>query len=396
MHVAIQRALSQATQVVRVGVGRDPHTGAVSTPVYQCATFQHPGLGESTGYDYSRTANPTRAALETGLAQLEGGARGLAFASGMAAVTTCLLLFRPGDHIIASEDLYGGTYRLLTTVLAQYGLAASFVDTSDLAAVARAVQPNTGAFLLETPGNPLLRVTDIAGVAAVARAAGALTIVDNTFLSPYLQRPLDLGADIVIHSATKYLAGHNDVVAGAIVTRDEKLGERLQVLQNATGAVLGPNDSWLVIRGLKTLALRMDRAQATAGQIAEWLRCHPLVAAVHYPGLDGHPGREINGRQARGAGAMLSFNLNDPGLVPVLLRSLELIIFAESLGGVETLITHPGRQTHADVPADVRERLGITESLLRLSVGIEDPADLIADLELALQAAATTQEGVPS
>ncbi len=382
------RTLHPSTRVVRVGVGQDPRTGAVSTPVYQCATFQHPGLGESTGYDYSRTANPTRTALEAGLADLEGGSRGLAFASGMAAITTCLLLFRPGDHLIACEDLYGGTYRLLATVFAEYGLSVTYVDTTDLAAVARAMTPRTRAILIETPSNPMMRVTDIAGVSAIANGAGALSIVDNTFLSPYLQRPLDLGADLVLHSATKYLSGHNDVVAGAIVVKDATLGERLATLQNAAGTILGPQDCWLVIRGLKTLALRMERQQSNALALAQWLREHPLVEAVHYPGLSDHPGRALNARQSSGAGGMLSFAVKDPDLVPGLLRSIELIIFAESLGGVETLITHPARQTHADMPAALRERLGISESLLRLSAGIEDPADLIADLDQALTAAA--------
>lgn len=379
-----ERALSLATRVVRVGVGQDPRTGAISTPVYQSATFQHPGLGESTGYDYSRSANPTRAALEAGLADLEGGTRGLAFASGMAAITNCLLLFRPGDHLVASEDLYGGTYRLLTTVFARYGLEVSYVDTTDLESVARAVGRQTRAILIETPSNPLLRVTDLAGISGIARQAGALTIVDNTFLSPYLQLPLALGADIVLHSATKYLAGHNDVVAGAIVSRDPDLGEQLAKLQNAAGAVLGPNDAWLVMRGMKTLALRMERHQSNARMLALWLQRHPLVEQVYYPGLPDHPGQKLNARQADGPGGMLSFSLRNAELVPALLRGLRVILFAESLGGVETLITHPARQTHADMPEALRERLGINERLLRLSVGIEDPHDLIADLDQAL------------
>lgn len=354
------------TAIVHTGVRRDPTTGAISTPVYQSATFQHPGLGESTGYDYSRSKNPTRAALEEGLARLEGGARGLAFSSGMAAVHCALQLFRPGDHLIVTEDLYGGTYRLFDKVL---DLRYTFVDTTDLAAVRAAVRPETSGILVETPTNPCMKVADVAAIAAIAREIGALTLVDNTFLTPYLQRPLELGADVVIHSVSKYLAGHNDVVAGAVIAKDADLGERLYFYQNAIGAILGPQDSWLVMRGIKTLALRMERHQANARQIAAWLAEHPLVDQVLYPGV----------------GGMLSFTVVDKALVSQVLGRVQLCLFAESLGGVETLITYPATQTHADIPADVRERLGISDRLLRFSVGVEDADDIIADLRQALE-----------
>jgi len=353
------------TAAAHIGVGRDPRTGSVSTPVYQVASFQHPALGQSTGFDYSRTKNPTRQALEEGLAQLEGGAGGLAFSSGLAAIHCVLQLFKPGDHVIVTADLYGGTYRLFHEVL---GLEHSYVDTTNLAAVAGAVGPNTRAIFLETPTNPLMKVADIGAIAQVARAAGALLIVDNTFLTPCLQRPLEMGADVVVHSLTKYLAGHNDVVAGGLVAKDPAVGERLAFFQNAIGAVLGPQDAWLVIRGLKTLALRMERHQQNARQIASWLETHPLVEQVFYPGV----------------GGMLSFAVRDPSIVPQVLERVRLCLFAESLGGVETLITYPFTQTHADIPEEVRLQLGISERLLRLSVGIEHAADIIADLDQAL------------
>lgn len=354
------------TALVHTGVRRDPTTGAVAVPIYQCATFQHPGLGQSTGFDYSRSKNPTRDALEEGLARLEGGARGLAFSSGLAAIHAVLQLFGPDDHLIVTEDLYGGTYRMLEQVLR---LPHSFVDTTDLAAVRAALRPNTRAIFLETPTNPLMKTADIQALAAIAREVGALLIVDNTFLTPYLCRPLDLGADIVLHSATKYLCGHNDVVAGALVARDPDLGERLYFFQNAVGAILGPQDAFLVIRGIKTLALRMERHQENARRIAAFLRENPQVSAVHYPGY----------------GGMLSFEVAEVGLVAQVLGQVRLCLFAESLGGVETLITYPTTQTHADIPADVRDRIGLNDRLLRLSVGIEDADDLIDDLAQALE-----------
>lgn len=355
-----------ATSFVHVGVRKDPATGAVSVPVHHASTFGHPGLGRSTGYDYARTKNPTRDALETGLAELEGGARGFAFSSGMAALHCTLQLLRPGDHLVVTEDLYGGTYRLLNQVL---DLQVTYADTSDLAAVKAAIRPDTRGLLVETLTNPLLKTADVGALAALAHAADALLIVDNTFLTPYLIRPLDLGADVVVHSASKYLSGHNDVLAGVAVARDAAIAERLAFYQNAIGGVLGPQDCWLLIRGLKTLALRMERQEANARRVAAWLRQHALVARVHDPGI----------------GGMLAFEVADQSLVAPLLERVRLVLFAESLGGVESLITYPATQTHADIPADLRERLGITERLLRLSVGIEDAEDLIADLAQALE-----------
>ncbi|OIQ60843.1 cystathionine gamma-lyase [Moorella thermoacetica] len=373
-----------ATELVQLGVGYDGKTGAISTPIYQSATFRHPALGQSTGFDYSRTGNPTRQVLEEGLAGLEGGCRALAFASGMAAITAVLCLFRPGDHLVVSEDLYGGTYRLLNQVGVPWGLEFSLVDTTDLAALAASIRNNTKGIFLETPTNPLMKITDIAAVAALARQRGLLTIVDNTFMTPYLQRPLELGADLVVHSATKYLGGHNDVVMGVAVAAREDLGERLAFIQNTIGAIPGPQDCWLVIRGLKTLAVRLERAQASTSELARWLAGHPLVTRVYYPGLPDHPGHEICKKQAGGFGAMLSFEVKHAGLVEQILQRLKIISFAESLGGVESLITFPERQTHAEIPAEMRLKLGINDRLLRLSVGLENLDDLKADLDQAL------------
>lgn len=373
-----------ATELVQLGVGYDSKTGAISTPIYQSATFRHPALGQSTGFDYSRTGNPTRQVLEEGLAGLEGGCRALAFASGMAAITAVLCLFRPGDHLVVSEDLYGGTYRLLNQVAVPLGLEFSLVDTTDLAALAASIRNNTKGIFLETPTNPLMKITDIAAVVALARQRGLLTIVDNTFMTPYLQRPLELGADLVVHSATKYLGGHNDVVMGAAIAAREDLSERLAFIQNTIGAIPGPQDCWLVIRGLKTLAVRLERAQANAFELARWLAEHPLVTRVYYPGLPHHPGHEICKKQSSGFGAMLSFEVKHAGLVEQILQRLKIISFAESLGGVESLITFPERQTHAEIPAEMRLKLGINNRLLRLSVGLEDLNDLKADLDQAL------------
>ncbi|QSQ10981.1 aminotransferase class I/II-fold pyridoxal phosphate-dependent enzyme [Myxococcus landrumensis] len=354
-----------ATALVHAGTRRDPSTGAIAVPVYHSATYQHPALGQSTGYDYSRTKNPTRAALEDALAQLEGGSKGLAFASGMAALHCALQLFGPEDHIILTEDLYGGTYRLVDRLL---HVPYTFVDTTKPDAVRAALRPNTKALLVETPTNPLMKTADLPALADIAKKAGVLLIVDNTFYTPYLQRPLELGADLVVHSATKYLAGHNDVVAGALVARDAALGDKLLFAQNGIGAILGPQDSYLVIRGLKTLALRMERHQSNARAIAAFLSGHPKVERVHYPGT----------------GGMLSFSVTEAALVPQVLAGVRLCLFAESLGGVETLITFPATQTHADIPVARREQLGITDRLLRLSVGIEDSDDIISDLAQAL------------
>jgi len=356
-----------STRAAQVGVGWDVKTGAVSVPIYQTATFRHPGLGRSTGYDYSRSENPTRQVLEDAMALLDGGAAGFAYASGMAAIASLLLLFRSGDHLVVTEDLYGGTYRLFEQCFRRYGLAFTYVDATDIQAVMAAIRPETRALFVESLTNPMLKVADIAALARVCRERGIRLIVDNTFLTPYLLRPLELGADIALYSGTKYLAGHNDTVCGLAVVKDPVLAERVSLLQNAAGAVLGPQDSWLTIRGLKTLALRMDRQQASACRIAAWLAAHPKVRKVHYPGL----------------GGMISFEVADAGLVPAILEGTRLISFAESLGGVETLITFPYAQTHADVEEQTRARLGINDRLLRLSVGIEDAGDLIGDLDRA-------------
>lgn len=372
-----------STQAVQIGLNWDQRTGAVTIPIYQTATFKHPGLGQSTGYDYSRSGNPTRQALEEGIAALDHGARGFAYSSGMAAITNLLLLFRPGDHILVTEDLYGGTYRLFEQVFQQFGVEFSYLDTSDLEAVRNGIRANTRAVFVESLTNPLLKVADIREISRLCRSRGLLCIVDNTFLTPYLLRPLEQGADITIYSATKYLAGHNDTVAGLVVVKDPQLAEKVYFLQNSVGAVLGPQDSWLVIRGMKTLGVRLDRQQANAQKLAEWLKGHPQVARVYYPGLNEHPGHWLLKERARGFGAMLAFEVTDHALVEQLLLKTRLISFAESLGGVETLITFPELQTHADIKPETRARLGINNVLLRLSVGIEDGDDLIEDLAQA-------------
>jgi cystathionine gamma-synthase len=302
----------------------------------------------------------------------------------MAAITAIALLFRSGDHLVVSDDLYGGTYRLFEQVLSPFGLSASYVDTGDIDAVLSVLRPATRALFVETPTNPTMKISDLRALADLARERGLLTIVDNTFMTPYLQRPLDLGCDVVVHSASKYLGGHNDLIAGLAVARDAQLGERLAYLQNATGAILGPQDSWLLLRGIKTLAVRLDRQQQNATRVATWLSEHPQVERVYFPGLAGHPGAAVHHGQATGPGGMLSFSLRDPSLVPQVLARVRLISFAESLGGVESLMTFPSVQTHGDIPAEMRERLGISDRLLRLSVGIEAAEDLIADLEQAL------------
>lgn len=376
-------SMNLATKAVQIGTEWDSRTGAVTMPIYQTATFRHPGLGQSTGYDYSRSGNPTRQALEEGIARLDGGVRGFAYSSGMAAIANLLLLYRKGDHLVVTEDLYGGTYRLFEQIFRQYELSFTYVDTSDIKAVEAAIRPETRGLFAESLTNPLLKVADVRGLASLCKARGMLCIVDNTFLTPYLQQPLALGADITVYSATKYLAGHNDTVAGLAVVKDPELAERVYFLQNSVGAVLGPQDSWLVIRGMKTLGVRLDRQQENARRIAEWLNGHPKVRKVFYPGLDGHPGNEVLKDQAKGAGAMIAFEVVEPSLVERLLVKTEIISFAESLGGVETLITFPEVQTHADILPEIRRRLGINDVLLRLSVGIEDVNDLISDLAQA-------------
>lgn len=374
-----------ATMLAQAGTRCDPATGAISIPIYQTASFVHPALGQSTGFDYSRTSNPTRLALEETLAAADGGHRGFAFASGLAAIDSVLRLFAPGDRLVVTEDLYGGTFRLFEKVFRPLGIEAVYVDTSDLAAVQAALaDPRVRGIFVESPTNPLLKIADLRAIAALARVRGALTIVDNTFLTPCLQRPLDQGADLVVYSATKYLAGHNDVVAGAVITRTPELSERVAFLQNAVGGILGPQDAWLTLRGLKTLALRVSRQQENACAVAEWLCRHPHVRRVYYPGLPGHAGRDILLREKSGWGGMIAFEIDDPARVPGILSAVRVFLFAESLGGVESLITYPSVQTHADIDAATRQRLGINDRLLRLSIGIEDAQDLIHDLEEVL------------
>lgn len=380
------RKYSQETHLVQLGVGVDERTGAISPPIHLSATYRHPGVGESTGYDYTRSINPTREILEKGLAELEGGARGLAFSSGMAALTTFFLHFSKGDHLVVSEDLYGGTYRVLDQIFANFGLTVTYVDTTDTAAVAKAIAEHTKALLVETPGNPLLGIADLAALGKLCRERKLLFAVDNTFLSPILQRPFEFGADVVIYSATKYLGGHNDLCAGVLVAREEALGDRLYFLQNSTGGILPPLDCWLLLRSLKTLSLRIERHCQNAMKIALWLCQHPRVTATYYPGLEKHPGHELSCRQSSGFGGMISFRVESEELARTVLKRLRLISFAESLGGVESLMTLPAVQTHGDIPEADRQRLGICERLLRLSVGTESPEDIIADLEQSLSA----------
>jgi len=359
-------------------------TGAVSVPIFQSATFVHPGVGLSTGFDYSRSQNPTREYLEQTVANLEGGLDAIAFSTGMAAITTLMELFSPGDHISATDDIYGGSHRLFSHVSKKNGLKFDFVDTSDTGKIREYIRPETRAVFIETPTNPMMHVTDIAEVSKICRENNLLLIVDNTFLTPYFQRPLLLGADVVVHSGTKYLGGHNDTLAGFLVVSDQNLYERLRFLAKTTGACLSPFDSWLLIRGIKTLAVRLERQQESAIRIAEWLSTQSKIKSVHYPGLPNHPGYEISKKQASGFGAMLSFETDSRETAYRLLERVSLIQYSESLGGVESLITYPMLQTHADIPQEEREARGIGECLLRLSVGLEAAEDLIEDLRQAL------------
>ena len=377
-----------STRAIHAGQAPDPATGAVVVPIYQTSTFAQDGVGKHRGYEYSRTGNPTRAALEQCIAALEGGAHGLAFASGMAAEATIMQLLKPGDHAIAVDDLYGGTYRLFRRVLEPLGISFSFVDGSDLPAVERSVTERTRIIWLESPTNPLLKLVDIEAVSKLAHARQALVVVDNTFMSPYFQRPLSLGADIVVHSATKYLGGHSDVIGGTLVVNREDLGERLAFLQNAVGGVPGPMDAWLVLRGLKTLAIRMREHDRNARLVAAFLNEHPKVARVFYPGLPGNPQRDLARKQMSGFGGMISFEVKS-GLEPArrVVERTQLFTLAESLGGVESLIELPAVMTHASIPAETRRAHGVADGLVRISVGIEDVADLISDLDRALSEA---------
>jgi len=345
------------TVAVHGAKGSDPQTGAVSIPIYQSATFRHPGLAETTGYDYSRLQNPTREELEKTVARLECAEFGLAFASGMAALSTIVKLFPSGSHFILSDDLYGGVYRLIAEIYKSYGITATFVDLTDLAATLAAIQPDTKAIFLEVPTNPMMKIVDVRAISQLARTHDLLTIVDSTLLSPYLIHPLSLGADLVVHSASKYLGGHNDTLAGVLALNDATLHEKLRLIQKSEGAVLAPLDSWLVLRGIKTLAIRMERQQQNALAIAEWLQKHPKVEQVFFPGLPDHPGRELLLTQARGFGATLSFRVKSAATAAAVLNQARLIYYAESLGGTETLITYPILQTHQAIPAKMRAKL---------------------------------------
>lgn len=377
------KTLHPNSQVVHVGVGQDPAYGSVSTPIYQTVTYQHPGdhLGP---FDYTRTDNPTRKSLAEGLAAIEGGAGATLFSSGMAAITALFHLLHSQDHVILTDDLYGGTYRVLVDVFDHFGLTYTFVDTRNLEAVQQAFTPRTRLVFIESPSNPLLKITDLSAMARLAHAHGAWLAVDNTFMTALRQKPLNLGADFVVYSATKYLAGHNDVLAGAIVAKTPDLADALNALANTTGGVLAPFDAWLTLRGLKTLAVRLDRAEANAEAIASFLNEHPLVEAVFYPGLANHPGRALHQRQANGPGAMIAFQLPDTSRVAEFLDALQLILPAVSLGGTESLMTHPFSETHREFPEPRRLSLGIRPGLMRLSVGLEYVDDLLADLDQAL------------
>ena len=373
------------TRAVRGASGGDSRTGAISFPIYQSATFKHKALNESTGYDYSRLQNPTVEELEKTVALLENGEEALAFATGLAAITCCIHLFRGGDHVIVSEDLYGGTFRLFDNIYRGYGIETTFVDTSNLEEVKKAVKKNTKGILIETPSNPSLRITDIRAISKIAKRNNLIFIVDNTFLTPYYQRPLELGADLVVHSGTKYLGGHNDVLAGLIVAKDKTYVERLRYIQMSTGATLGPLEAWLVLRGIKTLHIRLDRSQENAIAVANWLTKQEEIEQVHYVGLVGSEGYEINKSQSTGFGTTLSFRVKDIELVAKILKKVKVVSFAESLGGVDSLITYPFTQTHAEMPAELRKKLGVDEYLLRVSVGIENIADILNDLEQAIK-----------
>jgi cystathionine beta-lyase len=369
-----------ATRIIHGVHAVDAATGALSTPVHHASTFAQQSVDHFGKYDYARSGNPTREVLEDTIAELEGGAIACAFGSGMAAISSTLLLFAPGDHLVVCEDVYGGAFRILTSVFARWGLTVTFVDATDLTAIAAGITPQTKAIYLETPSNPLLKISDLRGVAALARERGLITLVDSTFMTPYLQRPLELGCDIVLHSGTKFLNGHSDVVCGFAVAADAAMGKRLRSLQNAFGAILGPQDCWLTLRGLKTLKVRMDQSQRGAGRIAAWLTEQRNVVRVHYPGLPGHPGASVHLGQADGPGAVLSFELASGSLTRQLLEGVKLAAFAVSLGGVESILSWPARMSHAAMSPTERAERGISEDLVRLSVGLEDPDDLIEDL----------------
>jgi cystathionine beta-lyase/cystathionine gamma-synthase len=373
-----------STRALHIGQGPDPATGAVVQPIHMATTFAQQGVGKHKGFEYGRSGNPTRAALEECLAGLEGAKHCLAFASGLGAETTLMLMLEPGDHVVYMEDVYGGTFRLFDKVLKRYGISFTAVDASDVDKVEGAMTGHTKMMWLESPTNPLLRIVDIDAVSEIAHSRGAIVCVDNTFATPYLQQPLHLGADVVVHSATKYLGGHSDVVGGALMTSKDDLEEKLRFHQNAVGAVPSPFDCWLLLRGVKTLALRVERQSQNAMEVAQALARHPAVKRVYYPGLDDHPNRSVAARQMRMFGGMVSFEVADEATAFRTLERLKIFALAESLGAVESLAEHPARMTHASIPAAERKRSGVGDGLIRLSIGVEDVGDLIDDLESAL------------
>lgn len=376
-----------STALIHGGIYGDERTGAVNVPIYQTSTYEQVSLGHHKGYEYSRTGNPTREALEALIAELEGGVAGFAFASGMAAITAVLSLFKVGDKIIISSNVYGGTFRVLDKVFSNFGIQYSIEDTTDIATLNQKITDDIKAIYVESPANPLMTITDLKAVANLAKKHGILSIVDNTFMTPYLQRPIEFGTDIVIHSATKYLGGHSDLIAGLVVVNDKELAERLAFLQNATGGVLQPFDSFLLIRGIKTLGVRLDRHVENAEKISDYLAKNPAVKKIYYPGLKDFPGYEINARQAKNGGAMISFELYENYDIKKFFKGLKIVALAESLGGVESLVCHPASMTHASIPYEIRQKVGITDGLIRLSVGIESADEIISDLENAVNLA---------
>lgn len=373
--------------LIHGGIDGDETTGAVNVPIYQTSTYKQTELGVNTGWEYSRTGNPTRAALEKLIADLEGGRYGLAFASGLAAIHTVLSLFKSGDRLVISDNIYGGTFRILDNVFKPLGIDYIITDTTDPENVRKALDKDVKAVYIETPANPLLSVTDIEAISRITKENDLLLIVDNTFLTPYLQRPLTLGADIVVHSGTKYLGGHSDTISGLVALNDEKIAQRLYYLQNAIGGVLAPWDSFLIIRGIKTLGVRMDRHVSNAVKIAEWLENNDAVEKVYYPGLKSDPGYEVQKKQTDGPGAMISFLLKEGYDYKSFFRNIRLVTLAESLGGVESLVCHPASMTHASIPKEIRDQVGIKDELIRLSVGIEAVDDIIEDLDQAIASA---------
>lgn len=375
------------TKVIHGGQSHEPSTGAVMPPIFQTSTYAQSSPGKHKGYEYSRTANPTRTALENSLASIENGQFGLAFGSGLAAMDAVIKLLNPGDEVVSTNDLYGGSYRLFTKIFEKYGIKFHFVGMQDLKAIEEKINLNTKLIWVETPTNPMMNIIDVVAVSEIAKKHKVLLAVDNTFATPYLQRPLDLGADIVMHSATKYLGGHSDVVMGALVVKDKDLADKLYFIQNASGAVCGPMDSFLVLRGIKTLALRMQRHCENGKAVAEYLKTNPNVDKVYWPGFESHPNHEVAKKQMKDFGGMISFTIkgNDFDKTIQTLEKLKVFTLAESLGGVESLVGHPASMTHASIPKEEREKTGVVDSLIRLSVGIEDAEDLIADLKQALE-----------